>query len=175
MENSVTDKGSKTTNVMRLHLVYYLPSLTTQLLSMGQILQGNTRLQGDTKSLVFLKESDQKLLEAFPLLPKQTIYWANSKVIPDKDLIKHTSMYADDFDLWHQRLGHPSDQVLDRFQKDHEFSFKKPVQIPLCKGCAKGKMHSHKWFISFLDDFTSYAWITLLRRKVMPIRLVWIS
>ena len=76
MENSITQREKKTTNIMRLHLAYFMPSILVHLLSMGQILKGNLCLQGGDKSLVFIRrENDQILFKAFPnLLQNDTIY-----------------------------------------------------------------------------------------------------
>ena len=71
-----------------------------------------------------------------------------------------------------------------------------PKNLPVCEGCAKGKMHScsfpensahatcpferihsdlkefvvlsyhhHKYYISFINNYTSHSWISLLRKK----------
>jgi hypothetical protein len=103
VENSVTRNRKKSTNVMRLHPVYYMPEVSARLMSMGQILKGDMRLQGDKKSLTFIRKKDDKtLLEAIPnLLQSDTIYWVNSKIISGRDLIAHTLIYASDYNLWH--------------------------------------------------------------------------
>ena len=76
-------------------------------------------------------------------------------------------------------------------------------RVPLCPGCALGKMHNasfppsknrtkerlicihsdiksfpiesyhrHKYFISFVDDYTSFAWISLLCAKSSTINVL---
>jgi len=103
VKNTVTHNGKKSTNNMRLYPVYYMPGTTIRLMSMGQILQGNIHLEGDDKSLIFIgKDTEQTLIEAFPNpLQSETIYWVSSKIISGKELITHTSMHADDYNLWH--------------------------------------------------------------------------
>jgi len=147
VKNTVTHNGKKSTNNMRLYPVYYMPGTTIRLMSMGQILQGNIHLEGDDKSLIFIgKDTEQTLIEAFPNpLQSETIYWVNSKIISGKELITHTSMHADDYNLWHRRLGHPSDQVLSKVRdntSNFPFKFHIPRESPICSGCTKGKMHS---------------------------------
>ena len=108
-------------------------------------------------------------------------------------------IYKVDSNLMHKRLGHPSKDILVNAKK-HTKGFPNGVQIPdklpVCPGCAKGKMpaaahppsttrasaafqrihsdlksfpvdsyHRYKYFISFFDDYTSYAWIVCLRTK----------
>lgn len=178
-----------------------MPSVSTRLMSMGQLLKGNMRLQGDEKALTFIgKRDNNALLKAIPnLLQSDTIYWVNSTIVSGRDLIAHTSLHASDYKLWHRRLGHPSDQVLDKLW-DNSINFPSKLQIPkdqsICKGCAKGKMHlrpfpensarasrpferihtdlkeypvlsyhKFKWYVSFVDDYTSHSWITLIRKK----------
>jgi hypothetical protein len=150
LRNTVTQKGKKSTNTMRLYPVYYMPGVSVRLMSMGQILKGNMRLLGDEKSLTFIgKSTEQTLIEAFPNpLQSDTIYWVNSEIISGEELITHTSMHAEDYDLWHRRLGHPSDQVLSKV-RENSTNFPSKIHIPskspVCSGCAKGKMPSRSF------------------------------
>jgi GAG-pre-integrase domain len=101
--------------------------------------------------------------------------------------------------LWHQRLGHPSSDVL-RQVSGHTTGgpaqLTIPKDIPICRGCAQGKMtsssfpdsssratepfalihsdlktipvisyHKYKYVLTFLNDFTSYGWVTFLKDK----------
>ena len=60
----------------------------------------------------------------------------------------HKSMYRDDYDLWHRQLGHPGKQVFEKFESSTQ-NFPKSIEIPknlpVCEGCAKGKMHSRSF------------------------------
>jgi transposase InsO family protein len=99
----------------------------------------------------------------------------------------------------HKHLGHPSRDVLQH-SKDNTKGFPEgvsiPNKLPVCPGCAKGKMpaathppstscatatfqrihsdlksflvesyHRYKYFVTFFDDYTSYAWIVCLHTK----------
>jgi len=116
VENSVTQNGKSKTHVTRFHPVYFMPGVSVRLMSMGQLLKGNMRVQGDEKSLTFLsKGNNAVMLRAAPkLLQSDTIYWVDSKIVSGGDLIAHQSVHRDDYELWHRRLGHPSHQVLEK-------------------------------------------------------------
>jgi transposase InsO family protein len=103
-----------------------------------------------------------------------------------------------DYDIWHKRLGHPSQAVLRRAKELKDFlnDLVFPEHSPLCRGCAEGKLHSksfpesdsratklfqivhsdlkefpiesyskYKYLVSFIDDYSSNAWVALLRKK----------
>jgi len=150
VENSVTQNGKSKTHVTRLHPVYFMPGVSVRLMSMGQLLKGNMRVQGDEKSLTFLsKGTNTVMLEAAPkLLQSDTIYWVDSKIVSGGDLIAHQSVHRDDYELWHRRLGHPSHQVLEKLGNNTN-NFPSKLRIPketqICEGCAKGKMHNRSF------------------------------
>ena len=90
--------------------------------------------------------------------------------------------------LWHKRLGHPCSKILHSTLSDFQ-SVHVPVNSDICSqcpGCISAKMHKHyvpkhvldssfplelvhvvpNWFyVIFVDDFTCFAWMFLLRHK----------
>ena len=74
----------------------------------------------------------------------QNIYWVDTQIVTGSDLTAFATMHDDDYTTWHQRLGHPSDQVLSKFKsktKNFPQSFTVPCKSPVsCEGCAEGKM-----------------------------------
>src|SRR6266702_2320040 len=184
--------------------VFYIPSMSTRLLSMGVFLQQGLRVLGNSQHINLL-DNKNTIVQCKPLLPGQSLYWLDASTI---DLLKSndanaSSIYNVDYDLMHRRLGHRSKEVL-RHAKDNTKGFPKGIKIPtttgLCPGCAQGKMpaashppsntrakarfqrihsnlksfpvlsyHKYKYFIVFFDDYTSFAWITLLRDKASAI------
>jgi len=101
------------------------------LMSMGQLLKGNMHLQGDEKALTFLDKMDNKALvkAVLNLLQSDTIYWVNSMIVTGEDLVALMSLYVSDYKIWHRRLRHPSDQVLDKLW-DNSINFPSTLKIP---------------------------------------------
>jgi transposase InsO family protein len=182
----------------RLYPVLYIPNLTTRLLSMGEFLQQGMRVSGDHRSIT-LSSKHEPTISCKPLFNGQTIYWLDASISHVEVMNVYPCIYKVDSNLMHKCLGHLSKDVLINAKK-HTKGFPNGVQIPnklpVCPGCAKGKMpaaahppsitrasaafqrihsdlkslpvdsyHHYKYFISFFDDYTSYAWIVCLRTK----------
>ena len=189
-----------TTTISRLSLVFYMPGVGVRLLSMGQLLKGSLKIEGNEQIFRFIDVQFGKVkIVAVPRHSFNTIYWVNSKVLSGEELTVHKSMHRDNYDLWHRRLGHPGKQVFEKFEsstRNFPKSIEIPKNLPVCEGCAKGKMHSrsfpensaratclferihsdlkefavlsyhcYKYYISFIDDYASHSWISLLKKK----------
>lgn len=106
------------------------------------------------------------------------------KILTDADIL-----------LWHYRLGHPSDRVLNQILKQCNFRFHSLKHV--CEACQFGKskklpfskslshasspfelvhtdlwgpsplqsVHGNRYYILFLDDFSRYTWIFPLKIK----------
>jgi len=164
---------------------------------MGQVLRSKLCIYGDENTLTFMHaESNEIVLLAKSNLIHENIYWVDTQIITGKTLTAFNAINNDSYDLWHQHLGHPSDQVLIKFKtqiRNFPSDLKIPHNPPICEGCTQGKMRSrsfpqnpihatkpfeqihsdlreypvlsyskYKYYISFLDDCTSHAWIILL-------------
>ena len=146
----------------------------------------------------------QDSLISLSLYPKKalgTIYWFSATLLKEQtDVAQLSTIFAIDYDLWHRWMGHPSKDVLSQ-ARCHIKNFPKdlaspPSDVPICRGCAEGKMHLQpfedstsrasrpfelihsdlkelpvlsyhhfKFFVTFLDDYTSHSWIVLLKKK----------
>jgi transposase InsO family protein len=192
-------KGYKKEVITRFHPVYHVPGMSIRLMSLGELLLNGCDVQGNEKALYFLKENRRfPSLSVEPHAPRQTIFWLHGRITDQRALVTNI-IDSGDYDLWHQRLGHPSKRVLYEAQK-HVKDFPKGIVFPnkesLCRGCAEGKMHSrsfpdsqsratkafqrihsdlksfavesyhrYRYLISYIDDYTSNAWVILLRNK----------
>lgn len=197
IKHEVTHNGHTRQCTTRLYPVFYIPEITGRLLSVGEFLQQGLRVYGDAQSMVLRRgHSTLPLIQCVPTFPGHTIYWLESVIV---DASANATVYAVDYTLMHKRFGHPSKDVL-RHARSHTKGFPKdldfPGEVPVCPGCAQGKMpsqahlpsetrasapfekvhsdlksfpvnsyHKYKYFVSFIDDFTSYAWIVCLRTK----------
>jgi hypothetical protein len=188
------------THSIRLHPVYYIPGFKTRLLSMGSFLQNGHRIKGDCERLLLISSDGKTSIEARPHGYGQTIYWVNTVCKdPIDNLSAHSVVYAAGFETWHQRLGHPSNDVLRKasaFTKNFPSTLNIPKEPSICTGCAEGKMpsasfpmsdtrakrafelvhsdvksfpiasyHKYRYFVSFLDDYSSYCWVVFLKTK----------
>ena len=163
-----------------------------------------------TKHKLAIMQGSQTSLSLYPRQPGGTIYWLTAKLVQKTALLASVStIYAIDYDLMHQRMGHPSRDVL-RQATHHTENFPKEIQfpvgssnLPICRGCAEGKMHlqpfvdsvswasrsfelvhsdlkelptisyhKYKYFVTFLDDYSSHCWVILLKQKSDTVRAI---
>ena len=132
---------------VRLSPVFYIPELSTRLLSLREWLQQGCTLRG-TKHKLAIMQGSQTSLSLHPQQPGSTIYMMTAKLVHKTALLASMStIYAVDYDLMHQRMGHPSRDVLHQ-ATHHTKNFPKEIQFPagpsnqlICRGCAEGKMH----------------------------------
>ena len=165
---------------------------------MGEFLQQGMHISGD-HCRITLSSKHEPTISCKPLFNGQTVYWLDASISHVEVMNVYPCIYKVDSNLMHKHLSHPSRDVLINAKK-HTKGFPNGVQIPdklpVCLGCAKGKMpaaahppsttrasatfqrihsdlksflvdsyHRYKYFISFFDDYTSYAWIVCLCTK----------
>jgi len=95
-----------------LQSVYYLNGLNTCLLSMGEFLNDKQLITGDNCQLMFLRNK-LPVLTCQPHVVGSTTFWLNSTIESVQSLSAKTRMvYAADYSIWHQRMGHPGDNIL---------------------------------------------------------------
>jgi len=127
---------------VKTHLkhVLHVPQITTRLLSMGQFLLQGMRISGDALSISLLHKSTNIII-CKPLYTGSSIFVLEATPVQlDKSMLV---IYKADYELMHKRLGHTSKDVLTNapncvkgFPKDLEV----PSNLPVCPGCAQGKM-----------------------------------
>ena len=101
------------------------------------------------------------------------------------------------FELWHNRLGHPSAKIINTVLNTSNVSHRNKSLISVCSACCLGKIHKspfslsttvyteplqlvhsdlwgpapiqsssgYKYYISFIDAFSRFTWIYMLRNK----------
>ena len=132
---------------IRLSPVLYIPELSMRFLSLREWLQQDWTLRG-TKHKLAIMQGSQTSLSLYTWQPGSTIYMMMAKLVHKTALLASVStIYAINYDLMHQRMGHPSRDVLrqatchtENFPKDIHFLAGSSNQ-PICRGCAEGKMH----------------------------------
>jgi len=188
------EDGSEYEKVSKLEPVFYLPKLSIRLLSMGTLLQQDLEIIGSSSRMIFRDMSTKRVeMTCAPHHDGQTIYWVKSEILKPRFGMANIKL-----DELHQRMGHPSDEVLKHMPRQTK-GFDKlilPKERSICPGCAQGKMHSKtfpesqkraakifevihsdlkefpvvsyhgfKYYMSFLDDCSSFVWVTKLKKK----------
>jgi len=188
--------GAKFSTV-KLHPVYFMPELTTRLLSLGQFLRDGLTVQGSLSQLVLFTQKRERFLVFERQSPEDTLYYIASP--PRNDVMNiFSTTHLVDYELMHRRFAHPSREVLRNAEK-HTRGFPRvefPLKDPICSGCAKGKManrsfppstdrashvfqrihsdvkswpissyHKFQYTVTFLDDYSSHAWVQHLTKK----------
>ena len=139
---------TKQGNSKFIHDVYYVPGLTENLLSVGQLMENGYSLKfDDGKCIIFDKRRNQIITE---VKMAQNKVFPLSMTIQDGYILKVTE--ANESYLWHLRFGHLNFRSLILLKKKNMV-----VGLPnikeedkICEGCIYGKMHR----LSFTNSFT---------------------
>lgn len=138
------------TNVV-LHNVYYVPSLNCNLISVSQLIQDVRCIVTFTNTLCVIQAQHSRTLIALGEQRDGLYYFRG---IPQ---IRALPTSGNTFDLWHQRLGHPSDKVV----RSLSFFVKFTTTVnKACDVCHQAK-HSRSPFPSSDSRATSRLEITL--------------
>nr|CAD1820646.1 unnamed protein product [Ananas comosus var. bracteatus] len=178
-----------------IHDVLYVPGLTQNLLSVGQLLQnGYTVIFEKGECKIF--DKDKKALVANIKMTPNKVFPLN---MPTKQNIALKSEKVDESYLWHLRYGHLNLKGLHLLKEKNMVlglpSINKVDKI--CEGCVYGKLHrlpfpktswrakaplelihadicgptrtpsfnQKRYFLLFVDDYTRMMWIYFLEQK----------
>ncbi|KAK1409296.1 hypothetical protein QVD17_35822 [Tagetes erecta] len=175
--------------------VYYIPALTSNILSLGQLTEEgyDVRMYGDTLKIY---DGPNRLVMKIQRSVNR-LYKLNLKIV--KPVCLSVSM-VDEAWIWHARMGHVNFAVLESMAKKDLVigmpSIKYPKQI--CEGCLMAKQTRHtfpdesswraskplelihadlcgpitpqtfggnEYFLLIVDDLTRYMWVYLLKSK----------
>ena len=113
-------------------------------------------LKGDKVQISTTKPSGDTVLEFHPHTLDPNIYWLNVKIVKDQKTLTNLALSTHGYDLWHERLGHPSQEVLHQASRNTSgmpSNVSIPKEVPICRGCSQGKMTS----LSFPESMTQAA------------------
>ena len=102
-------------------------------------------LKGDKAHISVTKPSGDTVLEFHPHTSDPNIYLLNAKIIKDQKSLSNLALSAHGYNLWHEQLGHPSQEVLCQVSRNTSgmpSNVSIPKEVPICKGCSQGKMTS---------------------------------
>jgi len=140
--------GKAYEKTIHLQPVYYLNGLNTCLLSIGEFLNDKQLITGNNRQLMFLRNKLPVLTCQLHIVDSTT-FWLNLMIKSVQSLSAKTGMvYAADYSIWHQCMGHLSDNILHKLPEIVKGA-PKLITIPTakkpCEACAKGKMPSHSF------------------------------
>ena len=123
-----------------LHNVLYVPKLACNLFSVRAATgKGNVVQFGHSRC--WIRDDNGKLRGIGSLVDK--LYQLNCEPV-FKENASVASEQSNDFDLWHQRLGHLNGQQLkaiDQKKLATGVKIKRTANLSFCEGCVEGKMH----------------------------------
>ena len=105
----------------------------------------NQLIVGNVCQLTFLKNK-KPVLTCQSHVEGSTMFWLSSKIESISSLsIRTGTVYATDYSIWHQHMGHPGDDILHNLPnvvKGAPRSITIPSAKKPCEACVKGKMHN---------------------------------
>jgi len=151
---SIIGKGAIILDVagwkVQIQPVYYIPEITSKLLSLGTFLLDGLLANGSASSIrLFKPDEGRNFLTFHPRKAHGSIFVIHAHLSKEAWTVNTlTSIYSIDYNIMHCRLAHPSKDVLRQARKNvQDFPF---IQFPhdneeLCPGCAQGKMSSQTY------------------------------
>jgi len=133
-------KGKLHKELLRLQEVLYIPGVIAHFTSLVHLLKEGLHVYGDAAGMnLFTRENnDIPLMHAEPW-DSEMLFWLKAE---QPSLNGVELVFMTDYDLLHRHLGHPSKDVQKQTQR-HTAGLpdvKIPCKMPICPGCALGKM-----------------------------------
>jgi len=154
---------------MCLSPIYYISGLSSWLMSMGEFLHSGLEVQESAESLELIEKHGKIAIQCLSVQRLDTIYWVKTQtVMPAKANV--TTIHVADYEIWHKQLGHVSPKALSKMPTStQKFPQVQTLKfIPICPGCAQGKMKSR----SFLElQFCAMRLLELIHSdlKFLPV------
>ena len=127
-------------HMVRIAPVFYIPDLSMRLLSLGVFLRGGLQLNGNTEHISLLQDR-QEFLTFLPRWDGATIFIIRTYLGAKPSIRAAEQIFHPDFETYHQRFAHPSNNVLHKISK-YTNGLPSQIQIPenhICPGCEQGK------------------------------------
>ncbi|XP_074283885.1 uncharacterized protein LOC141608427 [Silene latifolia] len=177
--------------LLTLRNVLYLQSLKCNLISISQLTADtNYSFEFSQNSYLIQDRSLRTTIGVGEL--RDGLYWICAE---ERTLVANNVTAQGAYDLWHRRMGHPSDKVVKTIPSLSSLQFN---NISVCDICHFAKQHRHsftlnnkrasnlfdsihcdlwgsyrialccgaKYFLTIVDDYSRTTWVYLLRDKV---------
>ena len=127
----LTDKGHP--YIVHLYLIYHIPNITSQLLSMETFLLDDLMIHGNAKSISFLWNTGKEFLQFKLHLSRDSIYVVQSHTYEDTH-VNLTIVYAVDYQTLHKHLAHSLCDVISHARKNTQnfLDITFPEKDPIC-------------------------------------------
>ncbi|KAE8694562.1 hypothetical protein F3Y22_tig00110781pilonHSYRG00041 [Hibiscus syriacus] len=136
-----------------LQNMLHVPNIKKKLLSVSQFTRDNGVFMEFHPSECLVKDARTQMVLLRGRLTDDGLY----QLLPCEDqrsscLVNNVSKSPVSLKLWHQRLGHPSLDIVQRVLKSCSLAFNKTEAVNVCSACMQGK--SHKF--PFCKSLTEY-------------------
>ncbi|CAL1407138.1 unnamed protein product [Linum trigynum] len=186
-----TEEGNKTL----IRDVLYVPELTLNLLSVGQLMLKNYKLLFDNGVCEIINKADNFMVAKVPMTSNRIFSLAMSQ----NGEVAFKSENLDQSFLWHLRYGHLTFRGLKLLRQKNMVAGLPQInrEDKICEGCIYGKMHrlpfpktswrakaplelvhadicgptrtqslsGKRYFLLFVDHFTRMMWVFFLEQK----------
>ncbi|KAJ4817458.1 polyprotein [Rhynchospora pubera] len=182
-------------NTRLLYDVYFIPQLTQNLLSIGQLIENGYSVIFEERKCTITDKATQQIMAVVEMATNK-LFPLEISSVEEKVM---TTKLSNPSEIWHLRYGHLNVNGLKLLsQKQMVFGLPEIKEIGLCEGCAYGKqsrlpfpkdhamrasqvleiVHTDlcgpmetesfggsKYFLLFIDDFSRMTWVFFLKNK----------
>ncbi|KAJ4751816.1 polyprotein [Rhynchospora pubera] len=182
-------------NTRLLYDVYFIPQLTQNLLSIGQLIENGYSVIFEERKCTITDKATQQIMAVVEMATNK-LFPLEISSVEEKVM---TAKLSNPSEIWHLRYGHLNVNGLKLLsQKQMVFGLPEIKEIGLCEGCAYGKqsrlpfpkdhamrarqvleiVHTDlcgpmetesfggsKYFLLFIDDFSRMTWVFFLKNK----------
>ena len=133
--DTVLDNGAN--RRITLNNVLYVPEATSRFFAPSKALQIGC-VSKITADKWILEQNGTDILHGYP--DYSGLYWLKGNIIRSSDSI--SSIKRNNYDLWHNRLGHPGKKIitnLHKYTKGLKSRIQSPAAVMPCHGCELGR------------------------------------
>lgn len=183
------------TGMKNVQNVYFIPKLSQNLLSIGQLTDNGYFVVFDGKTCTIKEKTSDQLVVKVEMAANK-LFPLEMTTVMDRALIAKGTKISD---LWHQRYGHLNESSLKLLgHKEMVYGIPAIDEVEFCEGCVYGKqsrisfpknqsrktenilevvhtdlcgpmkttsLGGSKYFLLFTDDFSRRSWIYFLKAK----------
>jgi histone deacetylase 1/2 len=133
----IVASGSSKLKNLNLHDVLYVPQITKNLLSVSKLTSDNNIIAEFDNNCCFVKDKLTGKVLLRGILKDGLYQLSNGSSQTNKDSCVYLSVKEN----WHRKLGHPSNNVLDKVLKICNVKTSPSDKFKFCEACQLGKSH----------------------------------
>jgi len=101
LKHKVERDGQVSEHTTCLSPDYYIPGLSSRLMSMGEFLHSGLEVRGSTKSLELIEKHGKIAMQCLPVQRSDTIYWVKTQTVM-LSKANVVTVHVADYDIWHK-------------------------------------------------------------------------